>query len=281
MAVAGAALAAFALASVAASAVSVNNNRTTLYDLTAVALDGSRVSLASLRGNVSLVINVATFWGETRGNYEGLVQLQEHYRGQPFKILLFPDVGFPYPAKTQQNLEPFANEWIARYLSGAAHNCAALAPDPKNVTPGYPASRACVWNGTLDASRVLAFAKTSSTSAVPCGSAPVSAHDDEDPCGAASASCCPQNHKVFELLAAYLPGRIPWDWGGKYIVNKCGVPVVSKLVPNFQPFDGGNCSQAKNKNMCAGNICCDTKGLGFRPIIDKLLAEQQSADSCR
>lgn len=61
MAVAGAALAAFALASVAASAVSVNNNRTTLYDLTAVALDGSHVSLASLRGNVSLVINVATF----------------------------------------------------------------------------------------------------------------------------------------------------------------------------------------------------------------------------
>jgi hypothetical protein len=61
MAVAGAALAAFALASVAASAVSVNNNRTTLYDLTAVALDGSRVSLASLRGNVSLVINDATF----------------------------------------------------------------------------------------------------------------------------------------------------------------------------------------------------------------------------
>ena len=61
MAVAGAALAASALASVAASAVSVDNNRTTLYDLTAVALDGSRVSLASLRGNVSLVINVATF----------------------------------------------------------------------------------------------------------------------------------------------------------------------------------------------------------------------------
>ena len=45
MGVAGAALAAFALAFVAASAASVNNNRTTLYDLTAVALDGSRVSL--------------------------------------------------------------------------------------------------------------------------------------------------------------------------------------------------------------------------------------------
>ena len=72
----------------------------------------------------------------------------------------------------------------------------------------------------------------------------------------------------------------PWDWGGKYIVNKCGVSVVSKLVPSFQPFDGGNCSQAKTKKSCAGNICCDTQGLGFRPMIDKLLAEQ-TADSCR
>ena len=26
---------------------------------------------------------------------------------------------------------------------------------------------------------------------------------------------CLQNHKVFELLASYLPGAIPWDWGGK------------------------------------------------------------------
>eukprot|EP01052_Picozoa_sp_SAG31_P015246 SAG31_NODE_975_length_10623_cov_7.244964_5_plen_71_part_00 len=38
-----------------------NFGKPTLYDLTAVALDGSSVPLASLRGNVSLVINAATY----------------------------------------------------------------------------------------------------------------------------------------------------------------------------------------------------------------------------
>jgi hypothetical protein len=174
--------------------------------------------------------------------------------------LLFPDIGFPFPHKTQQNLEPFTNAWIGRYLSGTAHNCAAVAPEPKNVTPGWPAGPDCVWNGSLGAPSALAFAKTKSV--VPCTAT--------DGCAATSVACCPQNHKVFELLASYLPGAIPWDWGGKYIVNKCGVPVLSKLLPDFQPFTGGKCAPGK----CSGKLCCKTDGEGFRPDIDKLLADK-------
>eukprot|EP01052_Picozoa_sp_SAG31_P015245 SAG31_NODE_975_length_10623_cov_7.244964_4_plen_149_part_00 len=142
------------------------------------------------------------------------------------------------------------------------HNCGALAPDPANVTPGWPAGPDCIWNGTLGA---LAFAKTKSS--VPCTAT--------DGCAATSVSCCPQNHEVFEVLASYLPGTIPWDWGGKYIVNKCGVPVLAKLVPNFQPFTGGNCSRGRGAHgqTCAANVCCNNTGHGFRPTIDKLMAE--------
>jgi hypothetical protein len=58
----GSAAAAAAPPAVAAARLPADRlNRPTLYDLTAVALDGSSFPLASLKGNVSLVINVASY----------------------------------------------------------------------------------------------------------------------------------------------------------------------------------------------------------------------------
>eukprot|EP00040_Diaphanoeca_grandis_P034986 m.218888 g.218888 ORF g.218888 m.218888 type:complete len:64 (+) comp33279_c0_seq1:586-777(+) len=62
---------------------------------------------------------------------------------------------------------------------------------------------------------------------------------------------------------------IPWNYGGKYIINKCGVPVASELIPNYQPFDTDKCNATSHR--------CDDAGLGFRPIIDRLLSD---VDGC-
>ena len=186
-------------------------------------------------------------------------------------MLLLPDTSFDrVKGRPESNLEPYDNAWIAEYIAGDSHNCSMPAQPKGAAPPSYPAGEDCMWSGKLEA---IALAKTSSVA--PC--------DAVDGCEPTSVSCCPQNRKVFELLQSYhLPtgnprGRahgyaIPWNWAGKYIVDKCGAPRLSKLVPNYQPFDSGRCS-AVNATRCADSVCCDDNGLGFRPTIDKLLAE--------
>jgi len=60
-----------------------------VYDVSAAALDGSQDALAKQRGNVALVVNVASQCGLTP-QYSGLQHLYEQYRDRGFAVLGFP-----------------------------------------------------------------------------------------------------------------------------------------------------------------------------------------------
>lgn len=64
-----------------------------LYDYKVHALDGTAVDLAKYKGNVTLVVNVASRCGFTK-QYPGLVRLQDDYRDKGFTILAFPSNDF-------------------------------------------------------------------------------------------------------------------------------------------------------------------------------------------
>jgi glutathione peroxidase len=60
-----------------------------VYDVSVAALDGSQDALAKQRGNVALVVNVASQCGLTP-QYSGLQHLYEQYRDRGFAVLGFP-----------------------------------------------------------------------------------------------------------------------------------------------------------------------------------------------
>jgi glutathione peroxidase len=62
---------------------------TTVHDFSAQRLDGTLQDLAVYRGQVLLVVNVASECGFTP-QYAGLQRLQEAYAGQGFQVLGFP-----------------------------------------------------------------------------------------------------------------------------------------------------------------------------------------------
>lgn len=61
----------------------------TLYDIPLKRLDGQATSLADFKGQVLLIVNVASKCGLTP-QYTGLEQLFEQYRGQGLQVLGFP-----------------------------------------------------------------------------------------------------------------------------------------------------------------------------------------------
>jgi glutathione peroxidase len=63
------------------------------YDLKTSTLDGKPADLATYRGKVSLVVNVASKCGYTP-QYEGLEKLQKEMEGKGFNVLGFPSNDF-------------------------------------------------------------------------------------------------------------------------------------------------------------------------------------------
>jgi len=128
-----------------------------MTDITTIPLkaaDGSTTDLASHKGEVMLIVNVASKCGFTP-QYEGLEALQKQYRGKGFTVLGFPcnqfgaqepgdaeeianfckltyDVDFPIFAKVDVNGDDAAP--IYQYLKGEA--------------PGLLGSKAIKWNFT-------------------------------------------------------------------------------------------------------------------------------------
>ncbi len=80
---------------------------TSIYDYTLDDIDGQPVSLDQFRGKVLLLVNTASFCGNTP-QYSDLQKLYEHYRDKGFEILAFPANNFG-----QQ--EPGTNEEIKNF----------------------------------------------------------------------------------------------------------------------------------------------------------------------
>ncbi|MFW6163703.1 MAG: redoxin domain-containing protein, partial [Planctomycetota bacterium] len=59
-----------------------------IHEFTMKSIDGKDVPLASFKGQVVMIVNVASKCGFT-GQYEGLQALYEEYKGQGFVILGF------------------------------------------------------------------------------------------------------------------------------------------------------------------------------------------------
>src|SRR6476620_10190912 len=77
----------------AAAAAVVSAQSGSLYDLKTKTLLGRDGNLAQYKGNVSLVVNVASKCGFTP-QYEGLEKLQREMKGKPFNVLGFPSNDF-------------------------------------------------------------------------------------------------------------------------------------------------------------------------------------------
>ena len=80
-----------------------------LYDIPLKKIDGSDATLAEHRGEVLLVVNVASKCGLTP-QYEGLEKLHEKYRGKRFSVLGFPANDFG-------GQEPGSNDEIQQFCS--------------------------------------------------------------------------------------------------------------------------------------------------------------------
>ena len=76
---------------------------TSFYDLKTMALDGKPGNLAQYKGQVSLVVNVASKCGYTP-QYEGLEKMQREMKGKGFTVLGFPsnDFGGQEPGTAQE-----------------------------------------------------------------------------------------------------------------------------------------------------------------------------------
>ena len=74
-----------------------------IYDIPVARIDGSSTTLSEHRGEVLLVVNVASKCGLTP-QYEGLEKLYEKFRGKKFSILGFPsnDFGEQEPGSSKE-----------------------------------------------------------------------------------------------------------------------------------------------------------------------------------
>lgn len=65
-------------------------NANSIYDFTVKDTHGEDVSLEKYKGNVVLIVNIASQCGLTKNNYAKLTQLKEKYGEKGLKILNFP-----------------------------------------------------------------------------------------------------------------------------------------------------------------------------------------------
>ncbi|KAK6035762.1 glutathione peroxidase [Cooperia oncophora] len=62
----------------------------TIYEFTVKDADGKDVSLSKYKGQVVIVVNVASKCGYTHGHYTELKQLQDKYYNEGLRVAAFP-----------------------------------------------------------------------------------------------------------------------------------------------------------------------------------------------
>jgi len=80
-----------------------------LYNYTDIDIDLNKVDLRIFRGNISIVSNVASFWGLTPATYTFYTALYTKLVSRGFSILA-------YPCNQFGNQEPNDNEWIKDFI---------------------------------------------------------------------------------------------------------------------------------------------------------------------
>lgn len=81
-----------------------------LYDITVNKIDGTPVKLSEYKGDVLMIVNVASKCGLTDNHYKRLEPLYEKYKDQGFKILAFPANNFG-------SQEPGTNDEIKEFCT--------------------------------------------------------------------------------------------------------------------------------------------------------------------
>ncbi|XP_050303358.1 glutathione peroxidase-like [Anthonomus grandis grandis] len=81
---------------------------TSIYDFSATDIMGNEISMDKYKGNVLLIVNVASKCGLTNKNYEQLNALNSMYMEKGLRILAFPCNQF-------MGQEPGSNEEIAKF----------------------------------------------------------------------------------------------------------------------------------------------------------------------
>jgi len=80
-----------------------------VFDFQAIDIHEQQQVLDKYKGNVTVVVNVASYWGLTPTNYEQLQQLHEKYAEKGLRILAFPCNQFG-------NQEPGSDEDIIEFV---------------------------------------------------------------------------------------------------------------------------------------------------------------------
>ena len=128
-----------------------------MTDITSIpvkAADGSTGDLSSHKGEVMLIVNVASKCGFTP-QYEGLEALQKQYRGKGFTVLGFPCNQFG--AQEPGDAEEIANFCKLTYdvdfpifakIDVNGDDAAPIYQHLKDEAPGLSGSKAIKWNFT-------------------------------------------------------------------------------------------------------------------------------------
>lgn len=82
-----------------------------IYDFAVKDIDGKEVSLSKYKGDVLLIVNVASECGYTDKTYSGLQSLYDKYKDKGFKVVAFPanDFGGQEPGSDSQ-IKSFCTE---------------------------------------------------------------------------------------------------------------------------------------------------------------------------
>lgn len=84
-----------------------------IYDFSAIDIDGNEVSMEKYKGHVALIVNVASKWGLTSQNYQQLEALHEKFaESQGLRILGFPCNQF---GNQEPGTEAEIKEFVKKY----------------------------------------------------------------------------------------------------------------------------------------------------------------------